>query len=63
MAGTANGYVNFTTCTWNSLKITINNIIGNVVSCTLAAYAFARSESARQEFLLRHCAGDDAAAQ
>ncbi len=36
------GYVDFTTCTWNSLKITINNIVGNLVSCTLAAYAFAR---------------------
>ena len=36
------GYVDFTTCTWNSFKITINNIVGNLVSCTLAAYAFAR---------------------
>ena len=44
------GYVNFTTCTWNSLKITVNNIIGNVVSCTLAAYAFARLKARGKNF-------------
>ena len=44
------GYVNFTTCTWNSLKITVNNIIGNIVSCTLAAYAFARLKARGKNF-------------
>ena len=44
------GYVNFTTCTWNSLKITINNIVGNLVSCTLAAYAFARLKARGKNF-------------
>ena len=36
------GYVDFSRCTFNSLLITVNNIIGNLFSCTLAAYAFAR---------------------
>ena len=44
------GYVDFTTCTWNSLKITVNNIIGNLVSCTLAAYAFARLKARGKNF-------------
>ena len=44
------GEINFTTCTWNSLKITINNIIGNLVSCTLAAYAFARLKARGKNF-------------
>lgn len=35
-------YVPFNTYLFNSLKITINNVIGNLVSCTLAAFAFAR---------------------
>ncbi len=35
-------FIDFTGCTWNSVKITVNNIVGNLVSCTLAAYAFAR---------------------
>lgn len=35
-------YVPFDTYLFNSLKITINNVIGNLVSCTLAAFAFAR---------------------
>ncbi len=44
------GYVDFTNCTWNSLKITVNNIIGNIVSCTLAAYAFARLKARGKDF-------------
>ena len=45
------GYVDFTICTWNSLKITINNIIGNLFSCTLAAYAFARLKARGKNIL------------
>lgn len=35
-------YVPFNTYLFNSLKITLNNVVGNLVSCTLAAFAFAR---------------------
>ena len=44
------GYIDFTTCTWNSIKITFNNIIGNLFSCTLAAYAFARLKARGKNF-------------
>ncbi len=44
------GYIDFTNCTWNSLKITVNNIIGNLFSCTLAAYAFARLKARGKNF-------------
>jgi multiple sugar transport system permease protein len=37
-----NAYLPFTLFLRNSLIITVNNIIGNLVSCCLAAYAFAR---------------------
>lgn len=37
-----NSYLPFNTFLFNSVKITFNNVIGNLVSCTLAAYAFAR---------------------
>jgi multiple sugar transport system permease protein len=37
-----NDYLPFNTFLFNSVKITFNNIIGNLFSCTLAAYAFAR---------------------
>lgn len=37
-----NAYLPFSLFLRNSLIITINNIIGNLVSCCLAAYAFAR---------------------
>jgi ABC-type glycerol-3-phosphate transport system permease component len=35
-------YLPFTVFLLNSLKISINAVIGNLVSCTLVAYAFAR---------------------
>jgi ABC-type glycerol-3-phosphate transport system permease component len=35
-------YLPFTTFLFNSLKISINAVIGNLVSCSMAAYAFAR---------------------
>ncbi len=35
-------YVDFNVYLLNSLKITFNAVIGNLISCTLAAYAFAR---------------------
>lgn len=37
-----NAYLPFSLFLRNSLIITINNIIGNLISCCLAAYAFAR---------------------
>ena len=37
-----NNFLPFNTFLFNSIKITANNVIGNLVSCTLAAYAFAR---------------------
>ena len=37
-----NDFLPFSTFLFNSTKITLNNVIGNLVSCTLAAYAFAR---------------------
>lgn len=43
--------VDFNTCTWNSLKITLNNIVGNLFSCTLAAYAFARLKARGKNLL------------
>ncbi|MEM7737468.1 MAG: carbohydrate ABC transporter permease [Deinococcota bacterium] len=44
-------YVPFNTYLFNSLKITINNVIGNLVSCTLAAFAFARLRARGKRFL------------
>ncbi|MCB0062493.1 MAG: carbohydrate ABC transporter permease, partial [Caldilineaceae bacterium] len=35
-------YLDFTQMFFNTLIITVNNVIGNLVSCCLAAYAFAR---------------------
>jgi multiple sugar transport system permease protein len=35
----------------NSVKITLNNIVGNLVSCTLAAYAFARLKARGKNIL------------
>ncbi len=39
------GSLPFTTYLFNSLKISINAVIGNLVSCVLPAYAFARLRS------------------
>lgn len=36
------GYLPFTTFMLNSLKISVNAVIGNLISCALPAYAFAR---------------------
>ena len=36
--------VSFTTFFWNSTVITVLSVIGNVISCSFAAYAFARLE-------------------
>lgn len=44
-------YVPFNTYLLNSLKITINNVIGNLVSCTLAAFAFARLKARGKNIL------------
>jgi len=35
-------YVNFNLFLRNSLIVTINNVVGNLISCSLAAYGFAR---------------------
>lgn len=40
-----NDFLPFNTFLLNSIKITLNNVIGNLVSCTLAAYAFARLQA------------------
>lgn len=40
-----NDFLPFNTFLFNSVKITMNNVIGNLVSCTLAAYAFARLQA------------------
>lgn len=40
-----NNFLPFNTFLFNSVKITLNNVIGNLVSCTLAAYAFARLQA------------------
>lgn len=40
-----NDFLPFNTFLFNSIKITLNNVIGNLVSCTLAAYAFARLQA------------------
>lgn len=44
-------YVPFNTYLFNSLKITLNNVIGNLVSCTLAAFAFARLKARGKNIL------------
>ncbi|WP_169194028.1 MULTISPECIES: carbohydrate ABC transporter permease [unclassified Devosia] len=36
--------VSFTTFFWNSTVVTVLSVIGNVISCSFAAYAFARLE-------------------
>ena len=40
-----NDFLPFNTYLMNSVKITLNNVIANLVSCTLAAYAFARLQA------------------
>ena len=40
-----NNFLPFNTFLFNSIKITANNVLGNLVSCTLAAYAFARLQA------------------
>lgn len=40
-----NDFLPFNTFLFNSVKITLNNVIGNLVSCTLAAYALARLQA------------------
>lgn len=45
-----NGYLPFNTFLMNSIKITLNNVIGNLVSCCLAAYAFARLRARGKSF-------------
>jgi multiple sugar transport system permease protein len=44
-------YLPFNLFLRNSLIITINNIIGNLISCCLAAYAFARLRARRKNVL------------
>lgn len=44
-------YVDFNTYLFNSLKITLNAVIGNLISCTLAAYAFARLKARGKNIL------------
>jgi multiple sugar transport system permease protein len=36
--------VSFTTFFWNSTVVTVLSVVGNVISCSFAAYAFARLE-------------------
>jgi len=40
-----NDFLPFNTFLFNSVKITLNNVIGNLVSCTLAGYALARLQA------------------
>jgi ABC-type glycerol-3-phosphate transport system permease component len=45
------GYVDFNLYMRNSFMVTISNIIGNLVSCSLAAYGFARLRARGKEVL------------
>lgn len=44
-------YVPFNTYLMNSLKITLHNVVANLVSCSLAAFAFARLQARGKNIL------------